>query len=84
MGAGVAAFCAAALHAATPVAAVPVPKPGTLQTYGDWTLGCDNVLHCETRSLLAAMPEPMRTLRYGCSMTTPNIRARSASSSMAT
>lgn len=30
------------------------PRPGTLKTFGDWTVGCDNVLQCTMASL---MPE---------------------------
>ncbi|VVT06269.1 conserved hypothetical protein [Sphingomonas sp. EC-HK361] len=42
---------------ATPVAAAPTdsratPKPGMLKTFGDWTVGCDNVLTCQVGSLL--------------------------------
>ncbi|WP_374943798.1 DUF1176 domain-containing protein [Sphingomonas sp.] len=28
-----------------------VPRPGELKTFGDWTVGCDNTLRCELRSL---------------------------------
>ena len=27
------------------------PRPGALKTFGDWTVGCDNMLGCELRSL---------------------------------
>jgi Protein of unknown function (DUF1176) len=42
---------------ATPAARAPVdsheaPHPGTLKTFGDWTVGCDNVLTCQMGSLL--------------------------------
>ncbi|MEJ7926103.1 DUF1176 domain-containing protein [Sphingobium sp. AN641] len=38
--------------ASTPPAAVP--KPGQLETYRDWTIGCDNRARCEA---VALMPE---------------------------
>jgi hypothetical protein len=40
--------------AAPAIAALPVPRPGPLQTYKDWTVGCDNGGRCEAISL---MPE---------------------------
>lgn len=41
----------AAIIGITPVQA-QVPKPGTLETYRDWTIGCDNRNRCEAVSLL--------------------------------
>ena len=43
-----------AAHAAKPV----VPRPGALKTFGDWTVGCDNTLRCELRSLAPETGEP--------------------------
>ncbi|MGE4323805.1 MAG: DUF1176 domain-containing protein [Sphingobium sp.] len=58
-GALVAALAVAGL--ATPVSArAPAPRPGTLETYRDWTIGCDNRGRCEAVSLLpegAASPD---------------------------
>jgi hypothetical protein len=31
------------------------PKPGTLKTFADWTVGCDNTLRCTLGSLLPEM-----------------------------
>lgn len=36
---------------ATPAAAETPPKPGEIKTFGDWTVGCDNMLRCMMRSL---------------------------------
>lgn len=33
-------------------AQAPAPKPGALETYKDWTIGCDNRNRCEAVSLL--------------------------------
>jgi hypothetical protein len=42
-------------QATVPTAAPPgAPKPGTLETYRDWTIGCDNRGRCEA---VALMPE---------------------------
>jgi hypothetical protein len=44
----------------TPVAAVDsgaVPKLGTLKTFGDWAVGCDNGLRCTLASLLPEQGE---------------------------
>jgi hypothetical protein len=32
--------------------AAPAPRPGRVQTFGDWALGCDNLLSCTLVSLL--------------------------------
>lgn len=53
---------AAPARAAAPVGAGGAdanapPKPGTLKTFGDWTVGCDNTLRCELRSLATAADE---------------------------
>lgn len=34
------------------------PRPGELKTFGDWTVGCDNTLRCELRSLASEGAEP--------------------------
>ncbi|WP_331280588.1 DUF1176 domain-containing protein [Sphingobium herbicidovorans] len=43
---------AAMLSAVTGLAHAQAPRPGTLETYKDWTIGCDNRLRCEAVSLL--------------------------------
>lgn len=49
-------FFAAALPVilATTAAGAQAPKPGALETYKDWTIGCDNRNRCEA---VALMPE---------------------------
>jgi hypothetical protein len=47
--------------APTPVASLDTgakPRPGEVRTFGDWTVGCDNTLRCELRSLAAENAEP--------------------------
>lgn len=48
--------CTGAGAAQAPASGTPVgasaPKPGTLETYKDWTIGCDNRNRCEAVSLL--------------------------------
>lgn len=39
-----------ALVLAAPAAA-QAPRPGTLRTFGDWIVGCDNTLRCEAAAL---------------------------------
>jgi hypothetical protein len=34
------------------------PRPGVLKTFGDWTVGCDNTLACELRSLAPEGGDP--------------------------
>ncbi|MEC7934111.1 MAG: DUF1176 domain-containing protein, partial [Pseudomonadota bacterium] len=36
----------------TGVSAAQAPTPGTLETYKDWTIGCDNRNRCEAVALL--------------------------------
>ncbi|WP_176592662.1 DUF1176 domain-containing protein [Sphingobium sp. EM0848] len=43
---------AAALSAVAGTALAQAPKPGTLESYKDWTIGCDNRDRCEAVSLL--------------------------------
>ena len=38
-------------------AAAAQPQPGALKTFGDWEVGCDNVLNCSMRSLRERGPE---------------------------
>jgi len=33
-------------------AAIAVPQPGAIQTFRDWTVGCDNIGHCQAVSLV--------------------------------
>ncbi|ALR18969.1 DUF1176 domain-containing protein [Sphingobium baderi] len=47
-------FLAAVMACAVSASAgAQAPKPGTLETYKDWTIGCDNRGRCEAVSLLA-------------------------------
>ncbi len=50
-------------HAAatSPTAPMPAPVPGKLQTYRDWTIGCDNGNGCETVSLIPEQGDPSDT-----------------------
>ena len=43
---------AAALSALTGAAWAQAPRPGALESYRDWTIGCDNRDRCEAVSLL--------------------------------
>jgi len=47
-----AVMSSAAAQAATPVKPAAGPKPGTLETYRDWTIGCDNANRCTAVSLV--------------------------------
>lgn len=38
--------------AAAPTPAAVTPRPGTIKTFGDWTVGCDNGGRCSMASLL--------------------------------
>lgn len=44
----------AAAAAPVPVDRNAAPRPGTLKTFGDWSVGCDNGLSCTMASLLPA------------------------------
>lgn len=35
------------------LAAVASPQPGTVKSFGDWAVGCDNALSCEMTSLVS-------------------------------
>jgi len=53
------------LGAASIPAAAQTPRPGTLETYRDWTIGCDNVSRCEAVALLpenGEMPDVALTM----------------------
>jgi hypothetical protein len=43
-----------ALAGCVDMAQAQTPKPGALETYRDWTIGCDNSGHCEAFSLFPA------------------------------
>ncbi|WP_313737904.1 DUF1176 domain-containing protein, partial [Sphingobium yanoikuyae] len=43
----------------------PAPKPGTLETYKDWTIGCDNRNRCEAVSLLPGSDWPDNPVMVG-------------------
>lgn len=43
-------------------AAAVQPQPGTLKTFGDWTVGCDNVRHCQAVALVPPAEDRARYL----------------------
>ena len=45
----------------TGVSAAQAPTPGTLETYKDWTIGCDNRNRCEAVALLPEGGGPLRS-----------------------
>ena len=45
-------FIAAMLATVGPATALPVPQPGEIRTFKDWTVGCDNSRNCEAVSLV--------------------------------
>ncbi len=57
-------LAAAGLCLVLTAAAAPVPKvvPGKLETYRDWTIGCDNVGACAAASLMPENDPPDGTL----------------------
>lgn len=52
MGANIFLATALAVAANGAVSGVQAPRPGTLETYKDWTIGCDNRNRCEAVALL--------------------------------
>ncbi|MBA4753539.1 MAG: DUF1176 domain-containing protein [Sphingobium sp.] len=52
MGAKTVFAAALAVSLGSPMAVAQAPKPGRLETYKDWTIGCDNRNRCEAVSLL--------------------------------
>lgn len=52
MGAKAVFIVALAAYGWSGIAAAQAPRPGKLETYKDWTIGCDNRNRCEAVSLL--------------------------------